>query len=361
MELSDEVRNIKDLSLKEFEGELSKLGEKLYRAKQIFEWVYRKGAKDFYEISNLPISLRETLRSKFHISSYNIIKRQVSKLDGTKKYLFGLEDGEAVEAVLIPTTPRLRGTSPKESRNTICLSTQVGCAFGCKFCASGLNGIKRNLRCSEILDQALGISNDLKDNRLTNVVMMGMGEPLANYDNVIKAISILNSPFAFGVGARKITISTAGYVPGIKRLMNEKLQIELSVSLHAATDEVRSRLMPINKKYPLSQLMEACREYVKVKNRIITFEYVLIKGVNASSEDANSLFKLLTGLPCKVNLIHLSLVPGLDFAPPEEKSVREFQAILKRGGINSTIRTERGADIDAACGQLRLKNLYKSN
>ncbi len=345
MKLGGEKHNIKDFSLRELEAELSKLGEKPYRARQIFEWIYQKGASDFNEMSNLPASLRETFQQKLRISSYNIIKRQISKLDGTRKYLFGLEDGETIEAVLIPA----------QGRNTVCLSSQVGCAFGCRFCASGLAGIKRDLCCSEILDQILGISNDLKGERITNVVMMGMGEPLANYDNVMKAIAILNSPFGFGIGARKITISTSGYIPGIKRFMKEKSQIELSVSLHGATEEVRSYLMPINKKYPLEELMKVCRDYVKEKNRIITFEYVLIKDVNASREDANALSKLLSGLSCKVNLIPFNPVSNFDFLPPADKDIKEFQKVIKNSGINSTIRTQRGADIAAACGQLRLR------
>lgn len=345
MKLSDEKHNVKDFSLRELGVELTKLGERPYRAKQIFVRLYQNGAKDFNEMSDLPTSLRQTLRNKFRISTYNIIKRQISKLDGTRKYLFGLEDGETIEAVLIPT----------EKRNTVCLSSQVGCTFGCKFCASGLAGIKRDLRSSEILDQVLGISGDLKGNRINNIVMMGMGEPLVNYDNVMKAISILNSPFGFGIGARKITISTAGYIPGIRRFMAEKAQIELSVSLHSATDEVRSRLMPINKKYPLVELMKVCRDYVKEKGRIITFEYVLMKDVNASREDAVTLSKLLNGLPCKVNLISFNPVSYFDFLPPSNKDIKEFQKILENSGINSTIRTQRGADIDAACGQLRLK------
>lgn len=347
MKPSDEKRNVKDFSLKELEAELSKSGEKPYRAKQIFVRLYQRGAKDFNEMSDLPTSLRQTLRNKFRISTYDIIKRQISKLDGTRKYLFGLEDGETIEAVLIPT----------EKRNTVCLSSQVGCTFGCKFCASGLAGIKRNLRSSEILDQVLGVLDDLKSNRINNIVMMGMGEPLANYDNVMKAISILNSPFGFGIGARKITVSTAGYIPGIRRFMDEKAQIELSVSLHSANDEVRSRLTPINKKYPLVELMKVCRDYVEEKRRIITFEYVLIKDVNTSREDAVTLLKLLKGLPCKVNLIPFNPVSNFDFLPPSNKDVKEFQKILENNGINSTIRTQRGADIDAACGQLRLHEI----
>ena len=347
--MSNEKDNLKDLSFKELRTYLENSGEKSYRAKQIFAWLYQKGASDFEEMSNLPASLRDILRSKFRISSYNVIKRQISKLDGTRKYLFRLEDGETVEAALIPT----------KSRRTVCLSSQVGCAFGCKFCASGLAGIKRDLGCAEILDEALGILKDLKGERITNVVMMGIGEPLANYENVMKAISVLNSPFGFGIGARKITISTAGYIPGIKRLIEEKMQIEFSVSLHSATDEVRSHLMPINKKFPISQLMEVCRNYVKAKNRVITFEYVLIKDVNSSREDATALSKILRGLSCKVNLIPFNPVSNFNFLPPSGKEVKEFQKILKNAGINSTIRSQRGADIEAACGQLRLRELKR--
>lgn len=338
--------DIKDFTLEELKSCLTSFKVEPYRTKQIFEWIYQKGAKNFGEMTDLPLPLRNALSDKFRILTSEIIKRQISKLDGTRKYLFRLGDSEMIEAVLIPA----------KNRQTVCLSSQVGCAFGCKFCASGLMSIKRDLRCGEILEQALGISRDLKGGRITNVVMMGTGEPLANYDNVMKAINILNSPYGFGIGARKITVSTAGYIPGIKRFMKEKEQIELSVSLHAATDETRSYLMPINKKYPLPELMRACREYVKEKDRIITFEYVLIKGVNASREDAEALSRLLKDLPSKVNLISFNPVSSFNFMPPSDKEIKEFQDILKKHNINSTIRTQRGADIDAACGQLRLRD-----
>lgn len=359
--MSQSKSDIKDLSVEELASRLKSIKVEEYRAKQIFEWIYRKGATSFGQMTDLPAKVRDYLTDKFCLFSAEIIKIQVSALDATRKYLFRLDDSETVEAVLIPAG----------GRQTACLSSQVGCAFGCKFCASGLSGVKRDLRCGEILEQILGISRDLKGKRITNAVMMGTGEPLANYDNVMKAISVLNSPYGFGVGARKITVSTAGYIPGIKRFMKEKEQIELSVSLHAATDETRSYLMPINKKYPLSELMEICREYVKEKNRIITFEYVLIKDVNASPKDAQALVRLLSGLNCKVNLISFNPVPNevtlrsyssacrspgiSDFMPPSNKEVKDFQRVLEKGGVNSTIRTQRGADIDAACGQLRLR------
>lgn len=347
--MAEKKEDIKDLSLEELKARLKSLKEPPYRAEQIFEWIYKKGVRSFGQMTDLPAKLRDYLSDKFYITGSEIIKTQISKLDGTRKYLFKLSDGEMVEGVLIPAKDPAGGTG----RQTICLSSQVGCAFGCKFCASGLLGIKRDLRCGEILDQALGIQNNIKQ-RITNAVMMGTGEPLANYDNVMKAIAALNSPYGFGIGARKITVSTAGYIPGIKRYMEEKAQFELSISLHAATDEVRSMLMPINRKYPLAELMNVCREYTKEKGRIITFEYILIKNLNSSLKDAKNLVRLLKGLNCKVNLIPFNRVSDLSYSPPSYRELGDFQKLLEDGGINSTIRAQRGADIDAACGQLRL-------
>lgn len=348
--MAGKKEDIKDLSLEELKARLKSIREPPYRAEQIFEWIYRNGIGSFGQMTDLPAKLRDYLNDKFYVTGAEIIKTQVSKLYGTRKYLFKLNDGETVEAVIIPARDPASGTS----RQTICLSSQVGCAFGCKFCASGLLGIKRDLRCGEILDQALGIQDNTKQ-RITNAVMMGTGEPLANYDNVMKAVAALNSPHGFGIGARKITVSTAGYIPGIKRYMEEKAQFELSISLHAATDEVRSMLMPINRKYPLGKLMGLCREYTAEKGRIITFEYVLIKNLNSSPKDAQNLVTLLKGLNCKVNLIPFNRVSGLSYAPPSYGELGDFQKLLKGGGVNSTIRAQRGADIDAACGQLRLK------
>lgn len=335
--------DIKELSLEELEAHLISSEIEPYRAKQIFDWIYRKGAISFSMMTNLPVTLRGLLDKKFRALSSEIAKRQISRIDGTRKYLFRLDDEEAVEAVLIPSG----------SRATACLSSQAGCAFGCKFCASGLKGFKRNLRSAEMLDEVLGITNDIKGRRITNIVIMGMGEPLANYDNVMKAVRILNLPYGFGIGARKITISTAGDIPGITRFMSEKTQIELSVSLHAADDKTRSELMPINKKYPLKELMRVCREYTKNKNRVITFEYILIKEINSSRQNALALAKLLRDLSCKVNLIPFNPVSSFDFLPPPVKEIKDFHETLKKNGINSTIRASRGADILAACGQLR--------
>ncbi len=356
--MAENKEDIKDLSLVELTARIKSLNEPPYRAEQVFEWIHKKGARTFGLMTDLPSKLRDYLTNKFLISGSEIIKKQVSKSDGTRKYLFKLNDGEEVEGVYIPAKDPAGGGT---GRHTICLSSQAGCAFGCYFCASGLLGFKRDLRCGEILDQALAIQDDIgAAKRITNVVMMGTGEPLANYDNVIKAIGIMNSPLGLGIGARKITVSTAGYIPGMKRFMQEKEQFELSVSLHSADDIKRSRLMPINKKYPLAELMEFCREYTKGKGRIITFEYILIKDVNSSPTDAQNLAKLLKGLNCKVNLIPFNAVSDFKFAPPSFKDVKIFQEILEKAGINSTVRAEKGADIDAACGQLRLRETGKS-
>jgi 23S rRNA (adenine2503-C2)-methyltransferase len=356
--MSYKKEDIKDLSLVELYAKFKSLNEPAYRAEQVFEWIYKKGAKSFGDMTDLPSKLRGYLSNKFVVSDIEVISRQLSKSDGTCKYLLALSDGETVESVLIPA---YGGTGPAKDRQTICLSSQVGCAYGCYFCASGLMGFKRDLTCGEILAQALAIQADMlrKGKRITNVVMMGTGEPLSNYDNVIKAVEIMNSPLGLGIGARKITVSTAGHIPGIRRYMQEKEQFELSVSLHAADDKTRSRLMPINNVYLLDRLMEVCREYTKEKGRIITFEYVLIKDVNSSQSDAQNLVKLLKGMNCKVNLIPFNAVSDFKLAPPKMKDIKNFQEALKKGGVSSTIRAQRGADIDAACGQLRLRETRK--
>lgn len=347
--MPDKKEDIKDHSLAELYAKFKSLNEPAYRAEQVFEWIYKKGAKSFADMTDLPSKLREYLSKKFVISGVNQVSVQMSKSDGTRKYLFSLSDGETVESVLIPA----------KDRQTICLSSQVGCAYGCYFCASGLMGFKRDLTCGEILAQALAIQADMKGKRITNVVMMGTGEPLSNYDNVIKAVEIMNSPLGLGIGARKITVSTVGHIPGIRRYMQEKEQFELSVSLHAADDRTRSRLMPINNVYLLDKLVEACREYIREKGRIITFEYILIKDVNSSQSDAQNLVKLLKGMNCKVNLIPFNAVSDFKFSPPPFKEIKSFQEVLDKGGVNSTVRGQRGADIDAACGQLRLRAAKK--
>ncbi|MBI2447340.1 MAG: 23S rRNA (adenine(2503)-C(2))-methyltransferase RlmN, partial [Candidatus Omnitrophica bacterium] len=255
------------------------------------------------------------------------------------------------ESVLIPHDIR------EHARNTVCLSTQVGCAYGCKFCASGKTGFVRDLTAGEIVEQLVWIQREIRPDRVNNIVFMGMGEPLANYDNVMKAVRIINSPSCAAIGSRKITISTCGLVPGIKRLPAENIQIELSVSLHAPDDRTRSLILPVNKKFPVAILISACREYVRKTNRQITFEYILISGVNDSTIQAEELGRLLKGLNCKLNLIPYNKIEGLDFKSPSAEAVSDFRTALFHAGVKSFIRQARGQDIAGACGQLRLRKM----
>ncbi|MEI6631792.1 MAG: 23S rRNA (adenine(2503)-C(2))-methyltransferase RlmN [bacterium] len=339
------MQDIKELNLEELTRILKTWQEESFRAGQVFSWVYKKGAKDFDSMSDLSSGLRLKLKENFSFGLLKLLDKRLSA-DGTQKFLFGLADKGSVEAVSIPA----------ESRVTGCLSTQVGCKFACSFCASGLHGFKRNLSVAEILEQVLFIKDSSKAKKLTHLVFMGTGEPLDNYDNLLKSIRIINSKDAFNIGARRITISTCGITPGIKRLAEEGLQIELSVSLHASDDKTRSRIMPINKRYPLKALLEACREYIKKTNRQITFEYVLIRGLNSNLQSSRELGRILRGLICKVNLIPANFVEELRIAPPNKPEALYFRDSLLKAGINVTLRKPRGEDIEAACGQLRLKH-----
>ena len=352
------MQAILDLTLKDLESYLKKEGFAGFIAHQVFSWIYKKSIYDFDRMTDLPKELRNFLKSNFYILSLSLIKKQVSS-DGTQKFLFGLSDKQGIESVIIPTSRRL----------TACISTQVGCRFACRFCASGAQGFKRNLKSGEIIEQVIYLK-DTAGRRLNNLVFMGVGEPLDNYDNVLKAVRILNSSYGLNIGARKMTLSTCGLIPGIQRLAEENLQIELSISLHAGDNQIRSYLMPINKKYPLEKLLSACRAYFKKTKRQITFEYVLIKGINADLKQAKRLTKLLAGLDAKVNLIPASpnkfgFTP-LDkstqqdkfhyltgFTPPNKLEILLFCDILLKAGIPATVRRPRGADIQAACGQLR--------
>lgn len=331
------MQDIKELSLRELERTLKDCGQPHFHARQIFTWVYKKRVKDFAEMSDLPSDLRKRLKENFYLFSLRLIRR-VQSIDGTEKLLFELRDRNIIEAVTIPTEKRITG----------CVSTQAGCKFRCSFCASGLSGFKRNLTTAEIIEQVMC-------HKLTRLVFMGIGEPLDNYDNVIKAIRIINSPEALHIGARKITISTCGIIPGIKRLSDEGLQVELSISLHAPDDKTRSQIMPINKKYPLKDLIKACEEYIKNTGRQITFEYVLIKGVNSDLQSARILSKILKGLNCKVNLILSNPIKELRIEPPKRTEILLFRDYLLKQHINVTLRRPRGQDIEAACGQLRLR------
>jgi 23S rRNA (adenine2503-C2)-methyltransferase len=339
--------DIKNISFDELIKELVKIGEKPYRAAQIFRWLYKTPVNSFDEMTDLNKELREKLKDRFHISKIVALDSKRSLLDGTTKYLLKLEDSHTVEAVLLP----------EDERTTLCLSSQVGCKFGCSFCASAPFGFVRNLKASEILDEVLFIKAHNKDRVITNIVFMGIGEPLDNYNNVMRAIRTLNDEDAFKIGARKITISTCGIIPGMERIAGEKLQIELSVSLHSPDDKIRSKLVPINKRYPIDDLISACKDYTKQTKRIITFEYILIKGVNASEGDAFKLARLLTGLNCKVNLISYNQIKAKGYEAPSTEGVKDFFRTLKSRGINVMLRKSKGEDIDAGCGQLRISKL----
>ena len=343
------VEDIRNFTLSELEGKFKALKIPPYRARQVFEWLYKKGAQDFALMTNLPQDVKNTLQQYFIIGEIHLEKIETST-DLTQKFLFRLSDDLLIESVSIPFKSRL----------TVCLSTQVGCKFSCAFCASGLAGFKRNLSVSEILSQALTIRKNIPEGKISNIVFMGVGEPLDNYDNLLKAIRIMNAELGIRLGIRKMTISTAGLVPAIERLAKEGLQLELSVSLHAATDEKRNEIMPINKRFPLKTLLEAVRLYSTASKRKITFEYVLLGGYNTSVEDAQGLIKLLRGLNACVNLIPYNPTHGrIRFQAPTKLEVLFFKSYVSKKGIDVTWRMPRGGDIAAACGQLKYNTLKK--
>ncbi|MBP1769069.1 MAG: rRNA ((2503)-C(2))-methyltransferase [Candidatus Aminicenantes bacterium] len=332
--------DLKDLTFAEIKAELESWGEPAYRAKQVFEWVYQKGAESFAAMTDLPRSLRARLDEIHSLRSLELAGELRSE-DGTAKLLFRLEDGRHIESVLIPAG----------GRRTLCLSTQVGCKFACAFCASGAGGFERNLLASEILGQVLFLRDRL-DVRLTNFVFMGMGEPLDNYDNVVRAILIMNSPEGLGIAARRMTISTVGIIPAMEKLQGLGLQINLSISLHATTDELRSRLLPINRRYPLKEVIKAGIRYAKATGRMITVEYILISGINDSAADARRLASTAGTLRAKVNLIPCSPGCGPGYEPSSGQRQSDFLQALEAAGIGATLRRSKGGDIRAACGQL---------
>ena len=342
---------IKSLLFDELQTKLRGLAEPAYRARQIMDWLYKKRAGGFEEMSDLPRALRAQLAENFPIGKLDVV-RVLGSRDTTRKFLFRLDDGNLIESVLIPASPALYGQ--KSDRRTACVSTQVGCAYGCKFCASGLDGFSRNLRANEIVDQIIAIER-VSGEKIDNIVFMGMGEPLANFDNVIRAIRILNAPWGLGIGARHITVSTSGLAPQIKKLADEPLQIRLAISLHGASDEVRNQIMPVNRRYNLETLLSACDYYVARKKQRLTFEYILIAGVNDTDEQAHLLARHAHRLAAKVNLIPYNTVQGLPWSRPSQNRQERFLSILHRNGIPATLRREKGGDIDAACGQLRLQ------
>lgn len=334
--------NILDCGMEELEHLMEEWGESRFRHKQIIEWLYLKKAGSFALMTNLSKDLRAKLEARFTLRSLKIQDYRESN-DGSVKFLFALKDGNAVEGVYMPD----------ENRRALCVSTQVGCKFRCAFCLTGKMGFIRNLSLAEILEQVLAVQEWLgPEKSLTNMVLMGMGEPLDNYDNVMKALRIFNSPSGFKFGGRKITLSTVGLLPALERFKQEDLKINLAISLNAVDDAARSRLMPANKKYPLKDLLKFCREYPLQPGRRITFEYVLVPGVNDTDEDAEKLSRLLRGIKCKVNLIPLNSGEGVPFSPMPQDRVDRFHEILVNSNVSVFTRKSRGLDILAACGQL---------
>jgi len=349
---SKSLPNVLDFDLNGLKAEFQRLGFEKYRAAQVTDWVYKKGVYEFDKMKNLPVELQGKLAAKFTIGAGEIKKRSNSEGDASVKLLIQMPDSELVETVYIP----------KGKRRTVCVSSQVGCKFRCGFCASGQAGFFRNLTAAEIIAQLLRARDESKatNDHLTNIVFMGIGEPLDNYPNVLKAIRMMNSPEFLGIGARRITISTSGVVPKMKDLAAEGLQIELSVSLHGANDSVRSQLMPINKKWPIHELLAACKEYTVKTKREITFEYILADGLNADIEDARQLALVLEGFQCKVNLIPLNPIPEFPYKRPTIKQINAFQKELITKKIRTTVRFSSGTDINAACGQLRSVEMSKA-
>ena len=340
------MKNIKDYNLEELKKELVALGEKPYRAEQIFKWIYQENVTSFDQMTNLSLELRNKLKENFTLCIYNILRKQESKTDGTKKYLFDVLDGNAIESVLMKY----------HHGYSVCVSTQIGCKMGCKFCASTGIQFIRNLSSGEIVEQILAIERD-ENIKVSNVVFMGIGEPLDNYNNVVNAIRIINNPKGINIGARHISVSTSGLVPNIYKLANENIQCTLSISLHATTDEKRSSMMPINNKYSISELLQACKDYIAKTNRRISFEYALAKGNNDNLDDAKALADLLRGMLCHVNLIPINEIENGKYKQSSNENIIKFRDYLNSRGIVATIRRELGSDIDAACGQLRRKNL----
>ncbi len=329
-------------------------GEPEYRRKQLVEWVFAKKAASFEAMTNLPAGFRAALAARYRLAPLSAARVQGAE-DTTRKFLWKLDRGDFVESVLIPANTDLFGE--RSPRQTLCVSSQVGCAYGCQFCASGLEGWKRHLSPAEIVGQILEAER-IAGSRIDNLVFMGMGEPMANYENLMQAIEMINSPWGLNIGARHITISTSGLVPQIGMLAEQPRQLRLAISLHGASDAVRSRIMPVNRKYPVAQLLDACETYARKKKQILTFEYILIEGVNDAPEEALLLARHARRVRAKVNLIPYNTVEGLPWKRPADRVIEAFAERLKGGGCTATVRHEKGHDIDAACGQLRLRELH---
>ncbi len=341
--------DIKSMNLAELEAFITALGQPKFRAKQIFKWLHL-GIESFDEMTDIPKALRENLNSSCYIAGVEVVRRLESKIDGTVKYVYRLFDGEYIESVFMKY----------EHGYTVCISTQVGCRMGCGFCASGLNGLTRNLTASEMLAQ---ITKAGKDNnvRISNVVMMGMGEPLDNFDNSVRFLELISDPLGLNIGLRHISLSTSGVVSGIKKLKEYNFPITLSISLHAPNDNIRGSMMPVNKKWNIDELLCACKEYQAVTTRRISFEYALIEDVNDSEACAEELAKRLKGILCHINLIPANPVKENSFKKPNRNKILKFQKWLTDKGLNATIRRTLGADIEASCGQLRKREVDSSD
>ncbi|MHB1419290.1 MAG: 23S rRNA (adenine(2503)-C(2))-methyltransferase RlmN [Bacillota bacterium] len=347
--------DLRGMDIQEMERLVTGWGEKAYRGRQIFSWVHKKAVTYFREMSDLPQEFRNKLEKETMISKPEVLRHQVSARDDTAKYLMEFPDGTTVETVGMSYAGER-----SRNRRTVCVSSQVGCSMGCAFCATGLGGLVRNLLPGEIISQVLTVHADLLEEKLPgvdNVVFMGMGEPLLNYEAVIKTIRILHHPEGLNIGMRRIALSTCGIVPGIDRLAAEEIPIVLAISLHAANDALRNRLMPINRRYPLSSLLEACRRYVRATGRRVTFEYALIKGLNDSQQDVEALAVLVRGLQANINVIPVNAVPETGFIKPSRERVKTFVRQLRDQGVEAVAREERGTEIEAACGQLRRRFL----
>lgn len=337
--------NIKNFTLDELKEELKNMGEKPFRAEQVFKWLFSDRVETFDEMTNLSLDLRKKLEENYRIGKFDIV-RKLESVDGTKKYLFDVGDGNLIESVLMSY----------HHGYTICVSSQIGCKMGCKFCASTGIPFSRNLESGEIVEQILAIEKD-SEVRISNIVFMGIGEPLDNFDYVMKAIEILNNPKGLNIGARHISISTSGIVPKIYELADRKMQCTLSVSLHSSNNKKRSSMMPINDAYPIEELIKACKYYIKATNKRISFEYALAKDNNDNLDDAKELAKLLKGMLAHVNLIPINKIEDGAYTKSSNENIIKFRDYLNDAGIVATIRRELGSDIDAACGQLRRQNL----
>lgn len=343
-----EKTDIKSLNFKELQEYMLSIGEKKFRAKQVYEWLHQKQVQSFVEMTNLSKGLQKKLEEQAGLTVLEPVEVQVSKLDGTRKYLFRLEDGNVIESVLMKY----------KHGNSVCISSQVGCRMGCRFCASTLDGLVRGLTPGEMLEQIYRIGQDIGE-RISNVVVMGTGEPLDNYENLIKFIEMLTDENGLHISQRNLTVSTCGIVPKMRELADRKLQITLALSLHASNQEKRKELMPVANKYEISEVLDACRYYFEQTGRRITFEYSLVGGVNDTEEDAKELSGLIRGMNCHVNLIPVNPVKERDYVQSNQQVILNFKNKLEKNGINVTIRREMGRDIDGACGQLRKRYMER--